>query len=547
MTTETTGILTEKYLCDRFGINFNTNRRVSQPDDISLQSIINSIELPFVLKEHTGNQNKEFDFITIDNKTVSVKTSKTRYFKACPQKIGQTTKRKFREFFAIPENTDLKQFIYDNIELIVNEMYMHLFCCDYTLFLNFFNGEYCIINKNENQRKFANLEFNKPLNYWNESITIKDTLKNVAEIQIHNKRDCVKFRFFLNRFNLRYNLMECRKKLNGINYIGSKLRLLKFLKDNIEITTTDTFVDLFSGSGCVSRFFSDSCKTIISNDIQYYSNICSKIVSKSKIDTFKIKEIVKELNKAKVCGFITRNYTPQGNRMYFTVENGMKIDGMRNEIERLKCNGVLSEDEYILLLQVLIKAVAKVSNTTGTFGAYLKQFKKAALSTVELNMNNSDISETKKTQLITNCNAAEFDIPNDSVVYIDPPYNSRRYDTNYFMYEIICKWNYPQLKETKTGLPVTSSENEINAKRFCSKVSVKQEFEKLFNNLKKCKCKCVYQSYNSDGILSKDEIQALFTKCGYNVKLIETDYQRYSSHRIANKNVIEYLFKATPN
>lgn len=69
----------------------------------------------------------------------------------------------------------------------------------------------------------------------------------------------------------------------SLNYLGSKLRMLDTIGEVIDELSSpnDVVVDLFAGSGSVSRFLSQS-RTVISADIQEYSRvICSAILTPS--------------------------------------------------------------------------------------------------------------------------------------------------------------------------------------------------------------------------------------------------------------------------
>ena len=78
-----------------------------------------------------------------------------------------------------------------------------------------------------------------------------------------------------------------------LNYLGSKLRLLDFIEENVrKVTDVGSGVcDLFAGSGCVSYKLS-SVFPIVSCDIQYYSTvICNALlhkptISKDEFNTF---------------------------------------------------------------------------------------------------------------------------------------------------------------------------------------------------------------------------------------------------------------------
>src|SRR5699024_11269398 len=66
--------------------------------------------------------------------------------------------------------------------------------------------------------------------------------------------------------------------------------------------------------------------------------------------------------------------------MYLTVENGKRIDFIRNTIETWYQNEKLSEYEYYYLVSSLIEAIPFVSNITGIYGAFLKHWDKRDLN-----------------------------------------------------------------------------------------------------------------------------------------------------------------------
>jgi len=64
-----------------------------------------------------------------------------------------------------------------------------------------------------------------------------------------------------------------------MNYIGSKLKLLKFLESSINSVVSEKnyrFSDLFAGTGIVGRYFKEKGHSVIANDLQYYSFVLNK-------------------------------------------------------------------------------------------------------------------------------------------------------------------------------------------------------------------------------------------------------------------------------
>lgn len=205
---ETPGIWLEKIFCDLSIISFNTNRKYITNDNYpfklkkdihrSIYPLINSLQI----KSHVGNLNKSYDFITNKNETVSLK-SNISGFKVCPQNIGQLSLKRFSEKCNIKPSSilEIKSFIFTNINYLILLYLENLFCCNHTIYFNFPTGKVFYFHKINDiyLDPSVNINFNKNLLEWNESITLKENNCNsFGEFQIHNKRNCIKFRFNMN-------------------------------------------------------------------------------------------------------------------------------------------------------------------------------------------------------------------------------------------------------------------------------------------------------------------------------------------------------------
>ena len=309
--------------------------------------------------------------------------------------------------------------------------------------------------------------------------------------------------------------------------IGSKYNLLleiyKILKK--ERIKGHSFFDAFSGSAVVGRFFKRMF-SIISNDNLYFSYVLQRaLIGINEYPLFsnlnlnnlslnskrRIYQVLEYLNNLKgVEGFIYKHYTPASKeidgieRKYFSIENGKKIDAVRIEIQEWFKNGYISDNEYFYLIASLLFGVQKVANISGTYGAFNKFWDPRSYKTIKLKY--IEIIPSKFNHKAYNKNI--FDLLSEiscDIAYIDPPYNSRQYIDNYHILETIAKYDNPKIKG-KTGLRENTN-NEKSA--FCNKKKVQDAFLKL---LTKLKAKYVILSYNSEGLLSKDQIIQIFKK-----------------------------------
>lgn len=327
-----------------------------------------------------------------------------------------------------------------------------------------------------------------------------------------------------------------------MNYIGSKLKLCQhFLPETIKSVcgidlSQKIFCDIFAGTGIVGRTFKTSVKKVISNDIEYYSYILNKNYIENHCPLENAENLVSELNELSLCedGFIYKNYCLGGNgeRQYFSDENGKKIDSIRIKIEEWKNTGKINKNMYYFLLASLLESADKVANTASVYGAYLKNLKKSAQKQMilesadfELNDNEHEVFKSDANELITRISG--------DILYLDPPYNSRQYGANYHILNTIAEYK-PFVPKGKTGL------REYTRSKYCSVSNVKEEFENLIKN---ANFKYIFLSYNNEGLMSVEDVRGIMRKYG-RYDLAQTDYQRFKadSNRFNKaESTVEYL------
>lgn len=171
-----------------------------------------------------------------------------------------------------------------------------------------------------------------------------------------------------------------------MRYIGNKTKLLNDINDFIVENDIqgDVFCDIFAGTGSVSDFFKDRFQ-IIANDFLSYSNILVRAkITNAKKPNFK--SFIKKFNhdpfeyfnnKKYVLHenyFVTHNYSPLANRQFLSIDNAIKIDGIRIDLDNFYKWGILSESEFTFLLASLLESTTKFSNTSGTYEAFLKDW-----------------------------------------------------------------------------------------------------------------------------------------------------------------------------
>jgi len=326
-----------------------------------------------------------------------------------------------------------------------------------------------------------------------------------------------------------------------VNYIGSKHKLASFLKTAItEVVAEDisqlVFCDLFAGTGIVGRNFKPSVKQVIANDVEFYSYVLNRnyIGNFKKLD---VKRQIEFLNNLEgIAGFIFQNYCENGSegRLYFSSENGKKIDAIRQQIEVWKNTNIINEDTYFFLLASLIESADKVANTASVYGAYLKKIKKSAQKNLVLLPATFKITENSHQVFNEDGNVLIKKIKGD-ILYLDPPYNARQYGSNYHLLTTIAKYDTFE-PQGKTGL------RSYYKSSYCKKNEVKKSFVELIKN---ANFKYIFLSYNNEGLMTENEIFSIMSVYGkYSLKT--TNYQRFKADKTENRNhkateTVEYL------
>lgn len=333
-----------------------------------------------------------------------------------------------------------------------------------------------------------------------------------------------------------------------MKYIGNKTRVINFIKSSLEENEIKynniKVIDLFAGTGSVSKFFlQNNCNVISCDNMtysiceQYRTNYFRREPNFKEIDEInngtlnEVLELLNNLNGEK--GYFYENYAPEGKygRQYFSNNNAQKIDAIRNKIESWKI--LLPNDKYNFLLGILMCAADKVSNTSGTYGAYLKIWRSMALKDIYLEK--PEFYKGGKNIIIQDDVITCAQKYKADIIYMDPPYNSRQYASNFHVLENIVV-NDKQLLKGKTGL----REYKKQKSNYCMKKLVLKEFEKLINE---CNAKYIILSYSTEGLMTKEEIEKVLRKKG-TCKICEQKYRRFKTNAWteSNTNLNELLF-----
>jgi adenine-specific DNA methylase len=331
-----------------------------------------------------------------------------------------------------------------------------------------------------------------------------------------------------------------------MRYYGCKTKLLDFIEKStqeLDLYEGAKFFDMFTGTTAVAKHFKRLGYTVIANDnLEFCHALAKTYIELNEHPKFnKLKKVVGDYASQdthdRVVGhlntiepteeFVFKNYCPGGTknlRTYFSDENGKKIDAIRMQIHEWKKTNLVTELEYYYLLAALIEGVNLVSNVAGTYAACLKTWDKRALKPLLLTSPEVIPSKRVNKALRMDANEAVEKISTD-ILYLDPPYNTRQFASNYFLLELIAEgWfdKEPVIDpKSKTGIYFDESKKSL----YCQKATAPEVFADL---IKKAKARHILLSYNNEGIISEKHIQKTLSEKGELVRR-EQNHKRYRS------------------
>lgn len=327
-----------------------------------------------------------------------------------------------------------------------------------------------------------------------------------------------------------------------MRYLGNKTRLLEEIDNFIKERNIkgEKFFDIFSGTGSVAEYFKNRY-SVSSNDYMTFSYAIqtSKLMNEGMVTFNKLNkylgiDVFDYLNtkdtKELTPQFISKNYSNKNSeRLYFSEENGLLIDWVRISIDQWSHQKLINKYQRAYLMHSLLDAVTKVSNTTGTYGAYLKKLDNRALKRIEF----------KRPELLNGIGVETFNRDSEELIkeiegdilYIDPPYTNFNYSRGYHILETISRYDSPKIKGI-TGVRV--SKNNSN---FSSKLNALNSFENL---IRQAKFKDIIISYSNHGIIPKEDLLSMLKKYSIGDPFIkELEYREYKTINSPDKEPLK--------
>ena len=349
-----------------------------------------------------------------------------------------------------------------------------------------------------------------------------------------------------------------------ITYIGNKRALLghiagavESVKERLGKRRLRTF-DAFSGSGVVSRLFKAHAELVVSNDLEPYAAAISRcfLSNRSEIDLRTLSEIAAELNERVEGapyppGFIEELYAPEdesritrADRVFYTKDNARRLDNFRRMLDGLPPR------TRELLMGPLLSEASVHANTAGVFKGFYKDRRTKvgrfggsgsdALSRIRgrIVLDAPVLSNFECDYLVTqeDANAVAPRLRELDLAYLDPPYNQHPYGSNYFMLNLLLRYERPEQTSRVSGIPRDWQRSGYNVRAKALPL-----FERLLESLD---ASFVLVSFNDEGFIPAETMHTTLSRFG----AVETFTTRYNafrgsrSFRNRSVHVNEHLF-----
>lgn len=352
-----------------------------------------------------------------------------------------------------------------------------------------------------------------------------------------------------------------------IAYIGNKRKLLPLIHSAIESTGLELkpglrFFDAFSGSGVVSRMAKAMGFEVFANDWECYATVLSRgYVATNESDIADIfgsedefGKVIEQLNGLgepdEENQYIAKFYAPKEfdadavdfntERLFYTRQNALAIDKLRNGIEREFGGNGRAKD---VLLANLIYEAATHTNTSGVFKSFHKGFGghgKDALKRIMTGIKLSKpvlIDSEKPVHVFQeDANKLAKELRGIDIAYLDPPYNQHQYGSNYHLLNTIAKWDKipAPLELNDKGIlkeKAAIRHDWVNTKSdYCYREMAEKTFEDLVASID---AKHILISYSTDGIIPFERMREICTKKG-RLSIVTNEYTTYRGGKKSN-------------
>lgn len=360
----------------------------------------------------------------------------------------------------------------------------------------------------------------------------------------------------------------------GIKYAGAKTRLIAPILNMIASTNPQRVFDGFAGTTRVSQALAQAGYEVIANDTAIWSKTFAECYLNAHQSDAHYQGIIAHLNAVRPRhGWFSEHYGGKvagGNRSQgrdglkkpFQMQNANKLDGIREEIDRLD----LAHDEKHLALTSLILALERVDSTLGHYVSYLKEWSPRSFNALHLVLPHI-VRSGRPHQVFNEDTLSLTSKVGADVAYFDPPYGSNnekmppsrvRYESYYHIWKTIILNDQPPLfgaarRREDCSDNVSGSEFEEFRRADNGRFRVIEALARLIRNTL---APYIVLSYSSGGRATAAELTDILNSSGRIIDFVKISHQRHvMSHmkwthdwlRDDDARNFEYLFLLQKN
>lgn len=325
-------------------------------------------------------------------------------------------------------------------------------------------------------------------------------------------------------------------------YMGSKEKLTAQIMATAAEFGRDVFVDVFSGSGVVAHTAKRHGYAVHANDYLRFCATYTKAMvenSSERLSDELVERLVAHPDPGD--GFVEQTYTD----IFYHRTDARAIDRIRTGIRELG----LSEYEAAIAMSGLVRACIK-KRPRGIFtytGLRYDDGRRDLRLSIEEHFRiqvakvNNAVFDNGQRSHSTNLDFRELEVPENAILYLDPPYYSPVSDNHY-----VRRYHFVEgLSREWQGVEMQPNTKTRKFANFPTPFSTqKGTLEALREILSTHPGNDVILSYSSNSLPTKEELFELFMEVGRTIRVTEVDHRySFSTRETTTKNKVkEYLF-----
>jgi adenine-specific DNA-methyltransferase len=309
-----------------------------------------------------------------------------------------------------------------------------------------------------------------------------------------------------------------------IKYLGSKRTLVPLLSEIAGGLGVASAADLFAGTTRVGQALRRGGLRVLSNDTASYSEVLggAYIEADGAVDRERLRKLIAHLDALPGRrGYVTETFCERSR--YFQPQNGMRIDAIRAEIDRI----AEAPLERALLLTSLLEAADRVDSTVGLQMAYLKRWAPRASKPMQLREPEPVAGPAGRTSRL-DANQLSGELAGIELAYLDPPYNQHSYYANYHVWETIVRNDAP------SHYGVACKREDVRQQKSAYN-SRRTAWEALAGLIERLPTPWLVVSFSNEGFHELAAVRSLLAGRGY-VGQVAIDSRRYVGATIGVHN-----------